>query len=224
MGSQRLPGKSLAMLGEWTILGWVLQRLIPLSPPHQIVVSTTEEAEDDAICDEAHRHGIRTSRGPTDDLFERFRRAPEAIEYSHVVRVCADNPFVSAEFIRHPIHTSENVEADYIYNHAPASVQHVDGLGAEIITRSYFQKLLSSKLSAEEREHMTYAFRSRTSGNRIRSSLPPDPLFLKVARLEVDTNDDLLRARHVVSSSGLTPKSADSVVVSSFLREARLRG
>ncbi|MEN9640016.1 MAG: hypothetical protein RLZZ262_1885, partial [Bacteroidota bacterium] len=48
MGSSRLPGKVLQMMGDKTILGHLLHRLQPSKKMDQIIVATTTNPEDEA--------------------------------------------------------------------------------------------------------------------------------------------------------------------------------
>ena len=51
MGSSRLPGKVLMELGDTTVLGFLLQRLSKASYIDEIIVATTDLAQDIDIID-----------------------------------------------------------------------------------------------------------------------------------------------------------------------------
>ena len=51
MGSSRLPGKVLMELGDTTVLGFLLQRLSKASSIDEIIVATTDLAQDIDIID-----------------------------------------------------------------------------------------------------------------------------------------------------------------------------
>jgi spore coat polysaccharide biosynthesis protein SpsF len=92
VASRRLPGKAVAMLGGRTILARCVSRLQESAVP--VVLATTERPEDDQLEEEAERLGVRTFRGPCEDVLARFVQAARALQVDYVVRATADNPFV----------------------------------------------------------------------------------------------------------------------------------
>jgi spore coat polysaccharide biosynthesis protein SpsF (cytidylyltransferase family) len=96
MASRRLPGKALALVGGRTILAQCLGRLQHGSPV-PVVLATTDRPEDDQLEEEAARLGVRTFRGPSDDVLARFVRVARALKVDWVVRATADNPAVDMD-------------------------------------------------------------------------------------------------------------------------------
>ncbi|MEY3133140.1 MAG: hypothetical protein RLZ29_1477, partial [Actinomycetota bacterium] len=94
LGSQRFPEKMLALLGNRSLLEWVVTRVRRSEMLDRVVVATTQESRDDRLADECARLGVDVMRGPTDDVLARFAQAVEGDAADAVVRVCADNPFI----------------------------------------------------------------------------------------------------------------------------------
>lgn len=90
--SSRLPGKVLRTLGELSVLGWVIRAARATRGVDGVVVATSEQADDDAVVEEARRHGVDVVRGPLDDVLARFLVACERHPADAVVRLTADCP------------------------------------------------------------------------------------------------------------------------------------
>ena len=93
MGSTRLPGKVMRMLGRYTVLGWVIRRVAASAGLNRVVVATTTSSADDCIAAEAVRHGAEVFRGSEDDVLSRYVGAARASDADVVVRVTSDCPF-----------------------------------------------------------------------------------------------------------------------------------
>jgi spore coat polysaccharide biosynthesis protein SpsF (cytidylyltransferase family) len=96
MGSSRLPGKVLASIAGRSVLAHCLDRLLA-ADVGPVLVATTIRPEDDGVELEAGRAGVRTVRGPVDDVLGRFVQAVSAWDGPYVIRATADNPLVDAE-------------------------------------------------------------------------------------------------------------------------------
>ena len=72
LGSHRFPGKMLAVLGEHSLLEWVVTRVGQSDAIDRVVVATTREPLDDQIVAECGRLGVDVVRGSTDDVLDRF--------------------------------------------------------------------------------------------------------------------------------------------------------
>ena len=81
----------------------------------------------------------------------------ELLEYDagQVVRVCADNPFVSASEVDRLINFYQTSDCDYAYNHIPRGNRYPDGLGAEITS---FELLKLINREAAEQGHREHIF------------------------------------------------------------------
>ncbi|EHK85048.1 spore coat polysaccharide biosynthesis protein F, CMP-KDO synthetase [Saccharomonospora azurea NA-128] len=90
--STRLPGKVLRELGGLSVLGWVIRAARATRGVDDVVVATSDGADDDAVAEEARRHGAEVVRGPLDDVLARFLLACEEHPADAVVRLTADCP------------------------------------------------------------------------------------------------------------------------------------
>ena len=78
MGSQRLPGKVLATIGQTSMLAHVVERAAACAAVDQIVIATSDGDDDDAIAAEAAVLGVACWRGSAHDVLARYRGAAAA--------------------------------------------------------------------------------------------------------------------------------------------------
>ena len=132
LGSTRLPGKMLMELNGSPIVEWVCNRVRRAQGLDAAVAAIPEGSLDDPTRGYLHTISMAVYRGSEDDVVGRFRAA-QLHEATHIVRVCADNPFIDPHAIDALIDVYFN-PCDYAYNHIPRNNLWPDGLGAEIVS------------------------------------------------------------------------------------------
>src|SRR5262245_35199689 len=99
MGSTRLPGKVMRVLGDTTVLGHVVRRTAAATSIDAVVVATTLAPRDSAIVQEAERLGVQTYRGSEEDVLERYHLAARSSDAAVVVRVTSDCPLLDPQVV-----------------------------------------------------------------------------------------------------------------------------
>lgn len=213
MESKRLPGKALLKLGDHSILEWVINRVKASQKLSRMVLATTTRSADDPLCDLARALGIEVFRGDEDDVLTRFAGAVKAFPCDAVVRVCADNPFVSGREIDVLISDFEANPVDYHFNHRPdGSCDYPDGAGAELFSVETMQKLSSSITDKKMREHLTLAFLTLGS-SRIRGIQAKPSMSYPYLRFDLDTPEDFKLLTQLVESSNLKIDSSFEEII-----------
>ena len=214
LGSHRFPGKMLAVLGEHSLLEWVVTRVGQSDAIDRVVVATTREPLDDQIVAECGRLGVDVVRGSTDDVLDRFMAALHDDECDTVVRVCADNPFVDASCITAVIDEHRSTGADYSFNHRPfGACNYADGFGVEVITRSLLTELNRRDLSGEHREHVTLAIADGSVKAHVHGCVAPPSLAQPELRFDVDEPQDLQHLQTLVAFARLHIGSSAAEVI-----------
>ena len=96
LGSTRLPQKmSRRFYAEDSLLSYLLKRLLKSKYPVYVATSTAEA--DKEIVAIAEQLGIPSFRGSEQDVLQRFIDAASHFHLDKIIRVCADNPFISIE-------------------------------------------------------------------------------------------------------------------------------
>lgn len=220
LGSQRFPEKMLALLGNRSLLEWVVTRVRRSEMLDRVVVATTQESRDDRLADECARLGVEVMRGPTDDVLARFAQAVEGDAADAVVRVCADNPFIDPACIDELVREYRRHGVDYVYNHRPhGACDYADGFGAEILSCGLLDKLQASDLSARHREHVTLAVVDGTIPALTHACIAPKELAYPKLRFDVDTANDLKSLNQLISLGQISLVTTAAEVVRVALRE-----
>ena len=155
MGSTRLPGKVLKLLGGMTLLEYILHRLESRRRSDPIVVATTTDTRNDAVADLCRRAATACFRGSEDDVLDRYYHA--AVQYAAdvVVRITADCPFID------PAVTDMTVNA-YLHRTAPCDGAtntvrrtYPRGLDTEAFPIAVIRKVWEEAREPSAREHVT---------------------------------------------------------------------
>lgn len=161
MESTRLPGKALLELGGHPVLEWVIKRVKSSKKITKVVLATTINSSDDSISELAIALGIDVFRGSQNDVLGRFSDALEMFPSDVVIRVCADNPFVSGSEIDLLISDYLSSPIKYVFNHQPdGECEYSDGFGAELFEAEVLRNLNKTVTEGSMREHLTLALKT----------------------------------------------------------------
>jgi spore coat polysaccharide biosynthesis protein SpsF len=185
LASHRLPGKALARLDGRSLLEHCLGRLRAESPV-PVVLATTDRPEDDALEAEATRLGVRTFRGPSDDVLTRFIRAAQALRLDRVVRATGDNPAVDMAAPARVLALMAATGADHV-----TESELPYGAAVEAVSVSALVRADRHAGDAADREHVTTLIRRDRSRFQSVTRRAPAPLRRPDLRLTVDTAEDL---------------------------------
>ena len=155
MGSTRLPHKVLLPFFEQkSILDIILEKLSFTNP---VIIATTTNIMDDVIEQYAIEHDLKCFRGSEDDVLARFIAAAEFYNYSKMIRICSDNPFLDKQALQQLFETGKNTDVDYIgfqVNNLPAIKTHF-GFWAEWVSVEALQRVATMTENSFYHEHVT---------------------------------------------------------------------
>ncbi|UMP07669.1 cytidylyltransferase domain-containing protein [Amycolatopsis sp. EV170708-02-1] len=196
--STRLPGKVLRPLAGRSVLGWVVRAAAASPGIDDVVVATSTEADDDAVAEEAARHGALVARGPLDDVLARFAVAVESYPADAVVRLTADCPLLDPRLIGQLVaQWRAQPSLDYLSTVLVRTLPR--GFDAELVRAGVLAEQIETARGAD-REHVTsgvYANPERYSCAGIVVSPPADDL-----RVTLDTVEDWSVIEAIVAELG----------------------
>ncbi|HXJ01057.1 MAG TPA: NTP transferase domain-containing protein [Micropepsaceae bacterium] len=189
MGSTRLPGKVLRPIAGKPLLWHVIHRLRRATSLDAIVIATSTNPHDDAICSFCRDEGIEFVRGPEDNVLARFALAAEASHADVILRVSADAPLLDAGFIDYLLQALIAQDGDYVMLEPGALCAHE---GIDPFSRRALDKLVrEAALDPVAREHVTGYFKLHPDFVRTIRVAPYEKLARKGARFTIDTPDDV---------------------------------
>ena len=98
-GSKRLPKKSLIKLSGLRIIDWVIKRTKKAALIDEIIIATTKKKEDRVFSKIAKKNKVKIFYGEETNVLKRFCDTAERFNIKNIVRICADRPFISPDFI-----------------------------------------------------------------------------------------------------------------------------
>lgn len=198
MGSSRLPGKILRMIGDRPLLGHVISRLARLQRAVVVVVATSDTRQDDVVVSWCEQNGVLCFRGSEKDVLDRYWRCACHYTFDHIVRLTADNPFSDIEELDRLI--SFHLSGNYDYSHSFGQMPL--GVGAEIFTLDALRKSHTDGHQPNHREHVNEYIEENPQYFHIGCLKVEDAKISPALRLTVDTEEDWLRASRLVSLVG----------------------
>jgi spore coat polysaccharide biosynthesis protein SpsF (cytidylyltransferase family) len=202
MGSQRLPGKSLATIGGEPLVTIVLRRLLA-SDVGPVLLATTCDVEDDRLADEAERLGVPAVRGSRDDVLARFVQAVTGTGAEIVIRATADNPAVDIDAPRRAIAALTAANADYCHERDLPY-----GTVVEAVRTSALIEAAARATAIDDREHVTPFVRRQPAKYGVVQPDAPHALRRPDLRLTVDTEADLAFMRAIADDLSVPLASA----------------
>jgi spore coat polysaccharide biosynthesis protein SpsF len=153
MGSTRLPGKVLKDLEGETVLARVVNRLRRASLVTDLLVATTDRAEDGAIVKECRSLSVAVSRGDHDDVLDRYFRAAQLAKADVIVRITSDCPLIDPEVTDKTIAAFLEARPDYASNSLVRTYPR--GLDTEVMSSTALGRAWQAARKPYEREHVT---------------------------------------------------------------------
>lgn len=160
MGSSRLPGKVLMpFVGSKSILDLIIDNVKSVvQNKYEIVIATSNSNENSILEKYALEKKVLLFKGDENDVLSRFIETGIQFGYTHILRICADNPFLSKYFLNGLISEWESSLNDYLsfkmFNETPIIKSHI-GLFTEIVSFKSLQKAKGSTNKNNYLENVT---------------------------------------------------------------------
>lgn len=201
-GSTRLPRKMLRpFYKDLTIPEILIDKLSVIFDKKNIVLATSEEANDQKLVDTAKKCGIQYFCGSEKDVLKRFIDCAEKFKVDKVIRICADNPFLLPKYILPIMDEIGGGELEYCsyqwWDKTPVMMSHI-GLFAEGITLKFLKKVNSYTDDPFYHEHVTNFIYTHKSQFKYKFLELPEVLKGKEdIRLTVDSEEDFVLAKEI---------------------------
>lgn len=218
VGSKRLDHKSLKMLGKYSLIEWVVLRLLRFFHASQIIIAVPDSEENNILADYGEKFGLGVFRGNENDVLTRFIDASKSLTpQDYVIRVCADNPFISGELLREMTSYCIRHDLDFVHTLSqPPEYPYIDGMGAEIFKKHVLNLIDNSTWEQELREHVTLAaYLGKISVKPIAMPTPKKYTHNHM-KIDIDTEIDYTKIVSVIEKNALTPFSSDLEIIESF--------
>ena len=194
LSSSRLPSKHQRLIGDRSLLDWVVHRLRQSEELNEIVLATVDEPENQPLKEFAKKRGLACFwyEGEVDHVTTRLRRAAEAFDADICVLVSADCPLIHAPAIDEIIRSvKNNPDADTVRLPGDAYGQSA-ALQGIVIGRIKAWQLADDLADRPElKEHQFPVIGLRPELFQPVDVRLPESLYMPHHRLSVDTLADL---------------------------------
>lgn len=204
LGSKRLPNKMLLPFYESKgVLELVIENLLGNFNNLPIIVATTNSPCDDKIITLCLKHKINYYRGSEENVLERFVDIGDKYSLTKIIRVCADNPFLSMDYLDILIKKFEKSDADYLSFQTskglPVMKTHY-GFWAEGVTLKALRKIQKSTNRAIYLEHVTNFIYENSEHFKVEfTKIKKNIEQHSPIRMTLDTHEDYLLLKDIYS-------------------------
>jgi spore coat polysaccharide biosynthesis protein SpsF len=200
MGSTRLPGKTLMPIQGKPLLHQILDRILDAETVTHIVVATTTSDRDDVLVEAVKNYHPKISvfRGSEEDVLDRYYQAAKEAKADIVLRLTADDPFKDPEVIDQVVRPLlDDPSLEYCSN-ILGEQTFPNGLDVEAMRFSVMEKMATTAMEQEDREHVTLMLRKNPEGFATKNiTLPQNLHYL---RWTIDEDRDFEMAKRVYAS------------------------
>lgn len=197
MGSGRLPGKVLLSVRGKPLLGYLIDRVRLCSSIDEIVVATSDQAENDLVVNYCESIGISAFRGSEVDVLSRLDGAMRISHADTGVLLFGDGPLVDPEIIEDCIKLFR-AKKDYDFVGNDLRTSWPPGMEVEVFRASAIEDSNSRCEDPVVREHGTLYIRTHPEQYRLENVSAPEKYRRPDLSFEVDEEADFQVIRQVL--------------------------
>lgn len=187
-----------------------------------VIVATTVRSRDEVIAEIAVNAGVQIFRGSEDDVLKRFTDAAQFYRIENIIRVCADNPFLSVKYL-HQLADAWDGKLDYLSFRTidgTPSIQTHYGFWAEMVSLKTLIKLEDLNVEQKYREHVTNYIYTHPQQFNIHYEIIPEWITKsKNVRLTLDTMQDFEIQQEIYTKLNKKYENFDVEEIMKFLDE-----
>ena len=209
MGSSRLKGKVLRDIIGYPLILLNLKRLERATSIDQLIMATSNKAEDDPLCDVVKAAGFMVFRGDEDNVLKRYHDCVMEYGGDIIVRVTGDCPLIDPNIADSIISQYQLQDYDYVRLDVPDTF--IRGFDVEVFSREALMKTFELVDEDRYKEHVTAYIYNHPDQFSI-GKVYGDSRFIKDYRLCVDTIEDFILASRIFEHFNDIYVPADVVV------------
>jgi len=195
--SNRLKFKTLFPINKLPLVVYLCKRLS--SQKYKLIVATSRNKSDDALCFELKKNNINYYRGSLEDVHSRYLALCKYKKKNdNIIRLTADNPFVDLDLIENLVNQFAKSGREFMYINSKAEKLPY-GIAAEIFKVKFFKKVKAR--NQEEKEHVTLKFKKKNFEKNTAKFYYNNKVDYSKLRLSVDTIDDYKIVNAIVSKN-----------------------
>lgn len=196
LGSSRLPRKVLLENNGKTMLEIMVSRVKKVNKIKEIVIATTNEPEDEEICQLATKLSVKYFRGSTNNVYDRVLSAVRASGYSRFVSLQGDCPLIDPSIIDQCIDKHIETDVEYLCNYG--SHQFPEGMECQVMNIDCLERLQNYELTHEDKEHVTLFILNNPELFSMHFMSATSEFFYPTLKLTLDEPEDFTRISRIL--------------------------
>lgn len=191
MGSERLPGKVMKMLGDKPMIEHTLERAKRAKTVDEVVLATSDKPTEKIMVDYLTKNNWPVFCGDENNVLKRYVDCEEQFGGDIIIRVTGDCPFIDPDIIDNVVTYFKINDFDYVRLDVPDSF--IRGFDVEVFTKDAMRRVyeIASKIEGDSpyKEHVTFYMYNHSDEFKIGRVYGSD-MYKKDYRLCVDTPED----------------------------------
>ena len=191
MGSERLPGKVMNILGNKPVVEHVINRSEASKYIGEVVLATSEVDSELPMIDYLKKNHYNTFRGDENNVLKRYVDCEAEYQGDVIVRITGDCPFVDPGIIDQVISYFISNDFDYVRLDVPKTM--VRGFDVEVFSAEAMKKVyqITERIDGDSpyKEHVTYYMYTHPEEFKI-GYVEGSEMYQKDYRICVDTTED----------------------------------
>lgn len=190
MGSTRLPGKVMKLLGDRPVLWHVVERVKQSKLIDMIIVATTNSDEDNTIVEFCKKNSINYYRGSEKDVLDRYYKTAKYYKLDAIIRVTSDCPIIDSIVIDKLVKTylDNKEQLDYVSNSMIRTYPR--GLECSIFSMEALKESWENATKEYHKEHVVMYIREHKEKFKIMNIC--NDKMLSNYRWTLDTKEDYI--------------------------------
>lgn len=190
MSSSRLPGKVLMKILGRPVLELLVERLRRVSGVQEVVIATTVNKADDAICEFAKDRKIAFYRGSEEDVLERVLQAAKHYKADLIMEMTGDCPLLDPAESQKVVDFFMKNRSRYDYVSNILKRTYPRGLDTQIFPVSVLDEVARKTSDPADRENVSLYIYEHPKEYRCGNVEAPAEVKNPDLRLTLDTRED----------------------------------
>ena len=201
--SKRYNEKIFAKIDNRYLYEWVYYRLKKSKKINKIFFIVPSNNKNLELKKHLINNNIDHFTGPQNNVLKRFFLSANKTKAKHIVRICADNPFICWKSIDQLVNFYLKSKCDYAYNHIPYKNNFPDGIGGEIISYKALKNIFLNAKKTSYKEHVfDYIWDNKNKFIVKTYNHKNKKLNYPKIRLDINTKKDFLRLNSINAKIG----------------------
>ena len=183
------------MINDRSLLEYHLDRLRKTG--FRIIIATTINSADDAVCELAENMKIDFFRGSEQNVLERFYNAAKTFKLQHIIRVTSDCPLIDPVLIRNGADQYLKGDDEIVYLSNSIERTYARGFDFEIFSFASLKDAYEKAKDQSDLEHVTPYIWKNKSG-KIKMVHFKQEHDNSALRVTVDTSQDFELIRQLI--------------------------